>query len=356
MSVYTFVNGVRKRAFTYHPRVKVNGAIKKIIGAYTFTSGTRHKIFGDWSFENEHLFLSNATVELPAGTYRFVLRGGGGASGTRGQEGNKSGYAAGSAGAGGKGQLVVQTITKTSSFTAKVYVGIGGQGRGNGGAAGISYQANGGEGGDGGKPSFIVIDESVISANGGGGGGGGGGSAWNGRNADGGGGGGGGGFYKALSTLVDDEPQYESIAGKKGSNALNNGAGVNGVAGNTTDFPNIYSGGGGKGYSSHGYASSGANGGGASGGSGGTGGDHSGVASGSGGGGAGGDLDAGGGNPGVIRPGGTAYNHHIEPTDTLSENAAYGVNFNYGIGGMGGYNTLSHNNGSQGFVLITRLS
>lgn len=126
-------------------------------------------------------------------------------------------------------------------------------------------------------------------------------------------------------------------------------AGTPGVQGNITDFPSVYSGAGGSGNGSGGYA--GASGGGASGGGGGRGnGNHSGARGGGGGAGAGGCLDAGGGAGGTGAAGGAAgYNHHTTPTDTTAENAQYGVTGNYGTGG--GPNAA----GTRGFVLIRRI-
>lgn len=460
MSIYTFVNGVRKRAFTYNPRVKVDNAIKKIVQGYTFINGTRHKIFDEWSFINDKLILQDTSLTLPAGTYQFILRGAGGAGGTTGSS-HHSGVP-GSGGAGGKGDLVAETRILSQNSIVDIYVGEGGLRKsedgngGNGGGNGGRYDpgADGGDsvngcGGGGGKPSFVVINNAIISANGGGGGGGGGGGAGSGRYSGGSGGGGGGGYYRVIAPIVetidslnteiyvylsqdggnyvlstteptgeiiaqwdimpqdiqvgdmfnaegslghrfllkvndiingnivfdyyyyDDPasvratitindvinerqkyiPQYENVAGKGGGGGGSGYrlAGANGIQGNITDFPDIYSG---MGGTNKGLGGSGADGGGASGGGGGYGsGNHSSANGGDGGGGAGGSTDAGGGYAGRNNyPASNATNAKTTPTDTLAENSLYGVNANYGIGG--GVNQ----NGTQGFVLIKRIA
>lgn len=126
-------------------------------------------------------------------------------------------------------------------------------------------------------------------------------------------------------------------------------AGTPGVQGNITDFPGVYSGAGGSGNGTSGYA--GASGGGASGGGAGRGsGSYSSARGGGGGAGAGGCLDAGGGAGGTGYASGAAgYNHHTTPTDTTAENATYGVSGNYGTGG--GPNAA----GTNGFVFIRRI-
>lgn len=458
MSVYTFINGVRKRAFTYNPRVKVNGAIKKIVKAYTFISGVRHDIFSDWSFVNEQLYLNDAKLTLPAGTYQFIIRGGGGAGGTYWVNDDGSWGHTDGAGAGGKGDLVVQTITKSETFDVNLFIGCKGRTYNNGGNGGYpgyvsETGAYGGHGGGGAKPSYIILDPESASAStyyacGGGGGGGHGGSARHGRYGDAGSGGGGGGYYRVtgniisakttnrkltiymyqesgvyyltetkngdpidwweisgsqdmenyndwgmnrkymlkptgtittsitlyahtenapdtqvasitLSDIIETKKILEvvSVPGQTGgrSGGDNDGNGYAGIEGNTTDFPDIYSGAGGRGgYSDgwRGYGGAKAFGGGASGAGGGAGaGNHSSSFGGGGGGGAGGSLDAGGGIGGSgKRYGEDAYNYHLYPTDTMEENMSYGINSNYGIGGG------TNKDGSQGFIMVKRIA
>ena len=137
---------------------------------------------------------------------------------------------------------------------------------------------------------------SVLIANGGGGGGGGGRYSTYSRYASGGGGGGGGGRYILdLATLTGVSiPGQPGAGGGKGNNSA---WGNSGVAGDTTNFPDISSGQGGW---SVGQGGSGQAGGGASGGGGGgSTGNNSSATAGGGGGGAGGDADAGGGSGGA---------------------------------------------------------
>ena len=195
MSIHTFINGVRSRAFTYNPRVCVNGTIKKVLEGYTFLNGERHLLFGEWDFLNDHLYTSNTTVTLPAGQYTFVIRGGGGASGSRGANGY---FYGGDGGCGGKGHITTKTLILSHATNVDVYVGAGGSGIGNGGES-VFSGPKGGQGGDGGKPSYIIVNNNVYYADGGAGGGGGGGGSDNGRYSIGGSGGGGGGLYKFIT-------------------------------------------------------------------------------------------------------------------------------------------------------------
>lgn len=129
-------------------------------------------------------------------------------------------------------------------------------------------------------------------------------------------------------------------------------AATNGVAGNITDFPNIFSGAGTRGDS--GTAGAGASGGGASGGGGSYGGgDHSTADSGGGGGGAGGSPDAGGGTGGreLYFPGKDASNPHTTPT--MSTNYL-GSPSNLGRGGVGQTSSQAATNGYNGWFYIYR--
>ena len=150
-----------------------------------------------------------------------------------------------------------------------------------------------------------------------------------------------------ISNTWTNDIILKSIAGKKGADYNNGGNGINGTAGNTAEFPNVFSGGGGAGYGHAG--SNGAYGGGASGGSGGDAGNHSGRSAGSGGGGAGGDTNAGGGTSGSSRPGGSGSNSNATPVDTTSENALYGITGDYGTGGT------TATEGKDGFVVIRQV-
>ena len=354
MAVYTFINGVRKRIFNHKPCIYING-IKHTIGkCYTFINGTRHLIFDTWSLKNEQLFLSDETITLPFGTYQFVLRGAGGAGGTNGTNG-------GLGGAGGKGEITSFNLTCNEATVVNINVGAGGLTYVNGGNGGYSDDTPassshglnnlGGFGGGGGYPSYVKVGDTYYVANGGGGGGGGGASANYGRYGLGASGGGGGGYYR----LDTSTGLIESVAGKLGARGggQDDGytRGMPGVDGNTTDFPNITSGRGGRGDAS-GLYGAGATGGGASGGGGCAGnGNHSSAYGGGAGGGAGGSEDAGGGAGGNGYANGVAgSNHHTTPTDTLAENQTYGINANYGIGGT------NNVNGAQGCILVKRIA
>lgn len=182
----------------------------------------------------------------------------------------------------------------------------------------------------------------TIYSDGAGGGGGGGQTAVTGRYAGGGGGGGGGGYYR-----FDPETlEITSVPGQPGgAGGLGNNWGAtnkDGYAGNTTDFPEIYSGAGTGGAGSGGGAR--ASGGGASGGGGGQStGNHTSTYSGAGGGGAGGSTDAGGGAGGASN---NAYNHHTTPTDVATENQQYGLPATCGRGG------LADTNGENGVLWL----
>ena len=356
MAIYTFINGVRKRAFTYNPRVVVGGTVRKIIAGYTFINGVRKQLFNKWSFDHTEVYLSNGTETLPFGNYQIVCRGAGGAGGTNGANGAAS--QGGNGGAGAKGALSVNNISLQSATTVNVFPGASGKTYSNGGNGGVggsqvSSAGAGGNGGGGGHVSYALINSTYYSATGGGGGGGGGGGTENGRFSGGGSGGGGGGYYRF------NGGSEVSVAGKNGARGKDSAGYGNatGVAGNTTDFPNLRSGNGGKGFNVS--VARGANGGGASGAGGGGGKDNdAGWWGAGGGGGAGGSADAGGGQggfspavyDGVSATGQDGTNFHTVPTDTLAENQQYGVNANYGIGGY------ANQNGSQGFVVIRRVS
>lgn len=297
----------------------------------------------------------DTTVRLPDGYYTIVIRGAGGAGGT---QGSANGSTGGVGGCGGKGKIFSTTFFLQNTVYARAYVGAGGKTRpngGNGGAGGTrggryDHGATGGDGtnacgGGGGFPSFLKIDSTLYFALGGGGGGGGGCGSGSGRYSGGAGGGGGGGYYRLLSDTT-----IQAVNGQPGAGG---GSGYDhpgwaGIAGNTTDFPQITSGYGGT---SNYAGGGGASGGGASGGGGGYGsGNHSSAHGAGGGGGAGGDLDAGGGERGYgAGTAGDGYNRKTTPTDTTSENAQYGVTGNYGTGG--GPNAA----GTRGFVLIRRI-
>lgn len=352
-----FVNGQRKRLFTYNPRVVVGGTIKKVLEGYTFINGVRHKLFGKWSFDHTEVYLVDSTESLPYGQYQIVCRGGGGAGGNDGNAGTYG--AGGDAGCGGKGNLSTNTINVQTTTSVDITVGRGGYSAsngGNGGAGGSagSHGGAGGAGGGGGMPSYVHIGNDYYVANGGGGGagGGGGGETVVFAAGTGAGGGGGGGYYYYDTT----NNTVVNVAGKNGANGDATGNGDDGIAGNQT-FSSLSSGKGGDcslinygGFS----GGVGASGGGASGGGGAGYGAYfeGGVIVGAGGGGAGGDTDAGGGQGGQAswNAGANGSNYKKVPTDTTAENQQYGVNANYGIGGT------EYNNGSQGFVAIRRLS
>ena len=297
------------------------------------------------------------SVSVPAGQYKIVCRGGGGAGG---ENGVTKGGAGGAGGAGGKGLLNEETVVFANNTTLTVRVGRGGYtyaNGGNGGAGGTGNSSgvpggNGGAGGGGGIGSEVLNSGTVINRSKGGGGGGGGGGGTtitNARNAYGAGGGGGGGEGSLYGSAVH--------VGASGGNAgLWNGNGYAGWAGDSTTYPTIYAGhGGGAGSLSWERSVGGA--GGTGGGAGGGGGASNGLNEdysygGPGGGGAGGDLDAGGGACGQGRSDGTAtngYNHHTEPTDVSAENAEYGASAESGRGGT------TNTNGNDGFVYIERI-
>lgn len=361
MAVYTFVNGQRKTVFTYNPRVVVGGIVRKIIEGYTFINGIRYRLFNKWSFDHTQVYTQDSVEELPLGTYKFIVRGAGGAGGETPPTASGWNFVAGVGGCGGKGELKEYIVDIPYLNIAQIRIGEGGKiysSGGNGGEygnAGSNGAPRSGSGGGGGKPSYLQLNLNYYIANGGGGGGGGGGIATANRRYDNGGaGGGGGGFYK--TEIVNDVLQIISVAGKKGRGATDYD--TPGVAGATGDGdPELYGGAGGKGGYNHNIGGAQGFGGGASGASGGGGpSNDNGSAGGSGGGGAGGCKDAGGGK----NARNTIYNNFnsdIEsynagkttPTNTLPENAEYGVNANYGIGGT------TNTNGAQGFILIQRL-
>lgn len=305
------------------------------------------------------------TVNLLPGTYYAMIHGAGGAGGTKGTNGN--GGAGGNSGAGSKGELTYASFTLYADAEASVFVGEAGLTRangGNGGAGGSSNgnSGNGGVGGGGGKPSYIVINEVAYVGNGGGGagGGGGGGTTVQARYNGGAGGGGGGGYYrvKATTTVTEDELtvvtySVESVPGKNGANGAGAFDPVDGVKGNTTDFPDIRAGRGHNGYDWQNtwrdYYSNYVYGGGASGGGGGganwnT--DYS--TAGGGGGGAGGSTDASGGAGGNSwRPGETASNFHTTPTPTI-DYLGNVVTQGGGVGGIAGMD------GTDGWVYLVR--
>lgn len=320
------------------------------------------------------IFMSTAgtqTIKMPPGTYNIILRGSGGAGGQAGAGYNTPGLG----GAGGKGKIFVKTIKLTSEATALLCVGTPGSVNGNGGSG---YATDGqteglyaGNGGGGAFPTYIQIGTTYYIAAGGGGGGGGAGGGRTGRYADGGNGGGGGGYYRMTSNGT-----ITSIAGKNGARGFKNVSGSgdigegSGVAGNTTDFPNVYSGKGGSGWHYDSHPNTGgarAQGGGASGGGGGGwANNHTSGNGGHGGGGAGGCDDAGGGGTNTGRgtyPPETGTNYHVDPTDTTAENALYGVSGNYGMGGTGGKTVgaagaqggSKGTDGKAGFIKIVRI-
>jgi len=195
----------------------------------------------------------------------------------------------------------------------------------------------------------IQINPLVFYANGGGGGGGGGSGAIYGRYSGGGGGGGGGGYYY-FDTTNNAVVAVNGCDGATGGHG-GHGPGYVGVAGNTAQFPSLYSGNG-IGWNHGGGA--GASGGGATGGGGGYGAGNEGDAwGGGGGGGGGGSADAGGGSGGYGNPGGyggNGSNYHTTPTAVADENANIGVIGNYGLGGTSGQN------GNSGFVYVKRVA
>lgn len=300
------------------------------------------------------LFTSGSgTLYLPAGYYKFILRGGGGAGG--GDDGN-SGVHSGSSGRGGRGKLNVVTRYYSTPQTLNYYIGDAGlthPNNGNGGLGGYdsvskSYAA---PGGGGGKPTYIYINNEYIYALGGGGGGGAGSMLFFGWAPS----GAGGGYYRFSNGVITSVPGKNGVSVKRGA----------GTNGNTVDFPSLYGAHGGNIYSGNtteilSYGGAGGTGGGASGGAG-TEYSYSGSP---GGGGAGGDLEAGGG------AGGDARLPNIYPATinaglwqgltTTSENAQYGISGNYGSGGDGekmveNQPITSATNGIAGCFLIERL-
>lgn len=286
--------------------------------------------FGNDFFESvagEYDFELTAT-----GDYKIVIRGAGGASGSKSDTHN--------GGAGGKGQLSEVIYRGTKGEILHINIGEYGLTYNNGGNGGVSlYNSgneylSGGNGGGGAEPTFITSDNELITyALGGGGGGGAGRSGYyGGRYQNGSSGGGGGGYYRFNTETFE----IENVPGQNGPAGAGRGGGASrGITGNTVDFPTISSGAGQTGN---------ANGGGASGGAGNDGGNHTHSTGGAGGAGAGGDLDAGGGGNG-------ATNHHITPTNTFVENWEHNVVGDYGTGGAGG--VVDGENGSYGFVSIT---
>lgn len=304
------------------------------------------------------------TVYLPAGIYKFVIRGGGGAGGQGEYKGTYGSGSGSVGGAGAKGELSVRSpIVVPSYMSATVYVGAGGKTKPNGGNGGNGGSVTDcgqtpGAGGGGGVPSYVYFNGTYYIAEGGGGGGGGGASQpAASRYSDGASGGGGGGYYR----INYSTGAISSVAGKTGGNGGVRTAGdatmtnpQNGTAGNTTEFPSLRSGygAGGNGVS----GGNGASGGGASGGGGGYGtGNSTSSRGGGGGGGAPGSTEAGGGCGGIgYTNGNNGSNYYSDPIDITSENAPYGVNGNYGRGGKGGTN-VAPTNGGSGFVLIQRI-
>lgn len=284
------------------------------------TNGITQKLF----------FTSGSgTIYLPAGAYRIVLRGGGGAGG-----GNLSGAFGGTSGRGGRGQLTVQTIYLTTpknltySIGDKGYTYVNG---GNGGRCGLDDNGinhKSGYGGGGGKPTYVYVNNRYYFAKGGGGGGG---AGSNGLFIT--PGGGGGGFYDFFST-----GSMVAHNGAIGGSAAD-GGNVNGADGYIIGFQTL--------YGSNGSSGTGGSGGGAGGGAGKTAGA-----------GAGGDLEAGGGSGGTN----STVNHGLwEGLTTTTENAQYGISGNYGSAGNGQHRISSDSpwidatNGVAGCFLITRL-
>lgn len=152
--------------------------------------------------------------------------------------------------------------------------------------------------------------------------------------------------------LTEQGAMYISVPGQNGVDGAGLMTGTNGTAGNTTDFPNIYSGGGGRGanHEAQGSDSAGANGGGASGGSGGGANWNTDWATGgAGGGGAGGSYSAGGGQGGEgSKPGYNASNVRTTPESTINY-LEETVTTHCGVGGLPGYD------GFDGYVYITEI-
>ena len=168
-------------------------------------------MYKDWDFEKFYGEPGTFTLNISPGTYRYVLRGAGGAGGNNDSANVRQG------GAGGKGELTHGTFTITEATKVTIYVGAGGLTYANGGNGGIKGDntdapRKAGNGGGGGTPTYILVGQNIYIADGGGGGGGAGGSdTTTGRYSDGGSGGGGGGYYR-----VDSNGTVTSVPGKKG--------------------------------------------------------------------------------------------------------------------------------------------
>lgn len=308
----------------------------------------------------QKLFFTSGsgTLYLPAGYYRFVLRGAGGAGG--GDNRPMDADLRYTSGRGGRGKLTVVTRYYSTPQTLNYYIGDAGltyPNNGNGGLGGYesvskSYAA---PGGGGGKPTYIYINNEYIHALGGGGGGGASEFLIFGWAP----GGAGGGYYRFSNGVITSVPGKNSASVKRGA----------GTNGNTVDFPSLYGAHGANIYSGNtteilSYGGVGGIGGGASGGAG-TEYSHAGSA---GGGGAGGDLEAGGGaGDDTVLP--NIYPATInaglwQGLTTTAENAQYGITGNYGSGGDGekwssnslpGKKLSFPTNGIGGCFLIERL-
>lgn len=309
----------------------------------------------------QKLFFTSGsgTLYLPAGDYRFVLRGAGGAGGGD----NENSGMRGNSGRGSRGKLTVVTKHYIVPQVLNYWVGDAGKTHQNGGNGGVggrkivdaSTICYGASGGGGGKPTYIYINNEYIYALGGGGGGGSGDNMIFGWGA----GGAGGGYYRFSNGVVTN------VYGQNSGSSMS-AAGTNG---NTVDFPTLYGAHGGNIYRSGTTRILAAGGVGGSGGgaSGGAGTDYAQSGS-AGGGGAGGDLEAGGG------AGSDATLPNVYPATinaglwqgltTTSENAQYGISGNYGTAGDGerfGPNPtvvdrISYaTNGVGGCLLIERL-
>lgn len=317
-------------------------------------------MYKEWTWSRLYEEPGTYEIALTPGVYTVMMRGAGGAGGNNG-DGNTGTY--GKGGAGGTAELVQETFTLSRAVVATVYVGAGGLTKSNGGNGGDRGEPGwmstgrywGGAGGGGGFPTYLKIFTRYILSAGGGGGGGGGGAgerSTSSHNSSA-GGGGGGGYYRLERGVVTSVPGKKGATGAPRSGSEYDGA--NGTAGNTQDFPSLYSGAGGIGHGSiSGSKGNGASGGGASGASGGSytlGSGYTSGTSGAGGGGAGGSTDAGGGTGGPALTGGqsdsrgsNASNPHTTPT--LSTNYL-GENSNLGRGGN------PNENGYGGWLYIT---
>lgn len=309
-------------------------------------------------------------VTLEPGVYRIELIGGGGGGG-QSINGRAGGFGATSIPT--IEDVIIKVPTKIS-----YQVGAGGRKPGGGanwnGGAGGSCGNNhngivtGGKGGGGGFATFIIFDREVtklsdtktpiqsLISQGGGGGGGAGGSGWSGRWGGGGSGGGGGGYYH--TEIVGTTVTTTNYAGKKGGawGGQDDGSGSNGAAGNTTMFPELFSGSGGRGgyYGERwrGYGGSGAYGGGASGGGGAAGaGNHSSAYGGGAGGGAGGSKGASGGQGGIGKQNGTDGNNFGSNNgDPSTQTDHYSSELvTYGVGGK------ANEQGNSGFLRIKKI-